>query len=337
MNRPHYYYFAYEEVTHFLSKKSKLPHYREETNSKMYNHGGIYSGELRGGFRDGLGIMKWKDGAIYNGNWSFGRPAGQGKFIFPDGDSYEGKWTYYFSKGFENDVVGLGVVLWRENVRDGYKWIWYKKAICINSPRSISMTPRNEEILSRVQEKYILMRASFDKLSNEVRVSRDPKERRFPDGSMYKGDMQGVKRHGYGKIVWVSGDVYEGEWKDDIQSGWGKNNWREGAGYTGFFCNNVKEGIGKYLWEDGNEYFGEWKDNKMEGIGRYTWNDGKLYLGQWVCGSMDGFGVLMWKDGRKYEGEWSMGKKHGEGLTFYSNGRVSRDIWRYGKIIRPDV
>lgn len=336
-SKPHYYYFSYEETTHFLSKSLFLSSNREETISKLYPHGGMYSGEMLGGFRDGQGKMQYKDGAIYEGQWSFGRPFGPGKFTFPDGESFSGQFKYYFSQGSENDIKGLGVVLWQENVKDGYLWLWYKKAICINSPRSISMTPRNEEVLAKVQEKYIIMRANFEKLLNEVRSPKDIKERRYPDGGVYKGDMQGIKRHGYGKIIWNEGDFYEGEWKDDVQSGWGKNYWKEGAYYTGFFLNNVKDGFGKYVWEDGTEYFGEWKNNKMNGIGRYTWNDGKLFLGQWDEGSMEGFGVLIWKDGRKYEGNWMNGKKHGEGLTFYSNGRVSRDIWRHGKIIKPDV
>jgi hypothetical protein len=336
-NRPHYYYFSIEECECFLNKSSTLPSFREETSNKMYPHGGIYSGEMRGGFRDGLGKMKWKDGASYEGCWSFGRPAGQGIFIFPDGEKFKGHFGYYFSKGNENNLKGLGVVLWQENVSDGFLWLWYKKAICINSPRSISMTPRNEEVLAKVQEKYILMRANFEKIAGDSRFPKDAKERRYPDGGVYKGDMQGVKRHGFGKSTWPEGDFYEGEWKDDAQSGWGKNCWKEGAVYVGFFLNGLKDGLGKYVWEDGTEFFGEWKANKMDGVGRYTWNDGKLYLGQWVDGTMQGFGVLMWKDGRKYEGNWMQGKKHGEGLTFYSNGRVSRDIWRYGKIIKPDV
>ena len=336
-SKPNYYYFSYEEVTFFISKCCALPSYKEETKAKLYSNGGIYSGELRGGFRDGFGTMHWKDGAKYQGEWSFGRPFGLGTFIFPDGDSYTGPWKCYFSKGSENELAGLGVILWKENIKDGFKWLWYKKAICINSPRSVTMTPRNEEKLQQIQEKYLYMRSFYEKTLKDPLEPMDPKERKYPDGSLYKGDMQGIKRNGVGKIVWADGDTYDGEWKDDIQSGWGKNTWKEGACYIGNFADNLKDGVGKYCWEDGTEYFGEWKINKMHGVGKYNWNDGKLYLGEWAQGTMEGFGVLMWKDGRKYEGSWHQGKKHGEGVTFYTNGKVSRDVWRHGKIIRPDV
>jgi hypothetical protein len=336
-HKPNFYYFSYEEVTAFISRSCRLPSYREETKSKMYSNGGVYSGELRGGFRDGFGVMQWKDGAKYTGEWSFGRPWGQGTFLFPDGDTYSGLWQCYFARGSENDLSGLGLILWKEGVKDGFKWLWYKKAICVNSPRSVSMTPRNEEKMQQVQDRYLVMRSYYEKQVKEDREVREAKERRYPDGSVYKGDMQGIRREGVGKIVWADGDVYEGEWKGDVQHGWGKSTWKEGGCYLGFFANNLKEGIGKYSWEDGTEYFGEWKANKMNGVGKYNWNDGKLYLGDWVLGTMEGFGVLVWRDGRKYEGSWHEGKKHGEGVTFYANGKVSRDVWRYGKIIRPDV
>ena len=330
-------YFNFKEVTHFLSKTRAASVFHETVFNKTYNFGGFYSGDMLGGFRDGKGIMKWKDGAEYNGNWAYGRPFGTGIFIFPDGDSYQGLWKFYFSKGNENDISGLGRILWRENVTDGYKWLWYKKVISISSPRSVAVTPRNEEKLVEIEEKYIQLKMIFEKHLAERLSSKDFKERKYPDGSVYIGDLQGSQKHGYGKLTWGDGDVYEGQWKNDIQSGWGKNFWKEGSSYCGFFSNNVKEGIGQYFWHDKTEYFGEWKGNKIHGIGKYKWNDGKIYLGEWVEGNMQGIGVIMWKDGRKYEGGWHEGKKHGEGVTFYTNGRVSRDLWRHGKIIKPDV
>jgi MORN repeat len=336
-NNPSYYYFSYKEVTQFLSKISGVPEYRESTKGKFYPDGGIYVGDLRGGFRDGDGVMRWKDGSYYDGEWSFGRPFGQGTFTFLDGESYAGRWKYYFSKGNESDISGLGLILWKENVKDGYKWLWYKKTISINSPRSIAMTPRNEEKLLVIQEKYLQIKHYYDLNLSNIKASKHAIEKYYPDGSVYKGDMQGSQKQGYGKIVWVDGDTYEGEWKDDIQNGWGKNIWKEGSSYSGFFVNNLKDGVGLYYWQDGTEYFGEWKCNKMNGVGKYKWNDGKIYLGEWVDGNMEGFGAIVWKDGRKYEGSWHIGKKHGEGVTFYTNGRVSRDVWRYGKIIKPDV
>ena len=336
-DKPIYYYFNSDEIKFFISKNSRLSSYRENVSGKLYKNGGCYSGEMRGGFRDGKGVMEWKDGAKYEGNWSFGIPAGYGEFTYPDEETYQGLWKNYYNKGTETEITGLGLILWKENVTDGYKWLWCKKAISMNSPCSKSVTPRNEEKLQETQGRYLELKQLYDIKSRQTLKPVKETFHKYMDRSIYNGDMENNQRHGIGTLSWPDGDVYQGEWKENIQCGWGKNSWSEGSSYTGLFVNNLKEGIGLYTWADGAEYLGEWKANKMNGIGRYTWTDGKLYLGEWIDGIMQGFGVLMWKDGRKYEGTWLGGKKHGEGVTYYSNGRLSRDIWRYGKIIRPDV
>ena len=334
-----YFYFSQNENRFFLVPSSRLPSYRESVSQKVYKSGGVYSGEMRGGFRDGEGLMEWKDGAKYEGNFSFGQPFGLGVFTYPDGDVFRGHWGYYYAKCADSEITGMGVILWKESVREGYKWLWCKKAIGLNSPRSITITPRNEEKLQETQCRYLELKHVFEVKSAQVSTVVNEVKHRYRDGSLYVGDMDATncKRHGVGSLLWPDGDVYQGEWKEDLQNGWSRNKWSEGSCYVGFFFNNLKEGIGMYTWGDGAEYLGEWKANKMNGIGRYKWADQKAYLGEWHDGNMQGFGVLMWKDGRRYEGTWFMGKKHGEGVTYYSNGRLSRDIWRHGKIIKPDV
>ncbi|OMJ79425.1 hypothetical protein SteCoe_20580 [Stentor coeruleus] len=335
--KPVYFYFNSEEVKQFVGHSTRMVGYRELVCMKTYKNGGVYSGEMKGNLRDGLGSMKWKDGACYDGFWSFGRPFGIGTFVYPDGEIYKGQWKNYYARGKDSEISGLGIVLWKENVKDGYKWLWFKKTIDLNSPRSVSLTPRNEEKLQETQEKYLEMKSDFETKSSQPLKPIKEQKIVYPDGSTYIGDVVAGVRQGIGKLSWPDGDTYTGEWKNDIQTGWGVNDWSEGSSYTGFFIANLKEGVGLYKWPDGAEYFGQWKTNKMHGIGKYTWTDGKIYLGEWEESQMQGFGVLLWKDGRKYEGTWMDGKKHGEGVTWYSNGRLSRDIWRYGRIIKPDV
>ena len=38
---------------------------------------------------------------------------------------------------------------------------------------------------------------------------------RYPDGTVYEGDVQGQVRQGRGKMVWPCGDEYEGSWAAD--------------------------------------------------------------------------------------------------------------------------
>ena len=56
--------------------------------------GAKYTGEWKGGFRYGSGIMQWPDGAIYDGRWMMGRAYGQGKFTHTKGEIYQGEWRH---------------------------------------------------------------------------------------------------------------------------------------------------------------------------------------------------------------------------------------------------
>ncbi|CAG9329427.1 unnamed protein product [Blepharisma stoltei] len=343
--KPHYPYFGNDEVYFDLSKRSAPPLYRDVRPAKVYPNCGVYIGEWRGAFRDGHGVMSWQDGSRYEGNWSWGRPEGRGKFIFADGDKYEGKWNNYFFIGEKSNLEGLGAVLWKEKVKDGYEWLWYKYEQARNSPRSAPTSPKNKKKFKEIQERFEYVEKLIE--SNKPRAALETHDRfgnakeyqqlKYPDGTIYIGEFNGLLREGKGKVTWPDGDVYEGEWKNDKQFGWGKNIWKDGSKYIGSYLDNLKDGAGIYEWEEGTKYTGEWKDNNMHGVGKYIWPDQKIYLGEWTLGMMHGFGVLEWPDGRKYEGGWFQGKKHGEGVTSYANGKASKDVWRHGKIIKPDV
>ena len=45
-----------------------------------YKTGGRYTGQWKGGFRDGKGRMTWLDGSSYDGEWQLGYAHGKGKF-----------------------------------------------------------------------------------------------------------------------------------------------------------------------------------------------------------------------------------------------------------------
>jgi hypothetical protein len=51
-----------------------------------------YEGQMKGGFRHGMGKMTWADGAIYNGEWKEGYACGHGVFTHAEGDIYDGNW-----------------------------------------------------------------------------------------------------------------------------------------------------------------------------------------------------------------------------------------------------
>lgn len=77
---------------------------REKRAPYTYKTGAIYTGEWKGGFRDGQGKMTWSDGASYDGEWLHNKAYGFGKFNHADGDLYQGNWA--------NDKTnGVGVYL----------------------------------------------------------------------------------------------------------------------------------------------------------------------------------------------------------------------------------
>merc|ERR1712157_80860 len=54
----------------------------------MGKTGAIFTGQWKGGFRDGFGEQTWNDGAKYSGEWRENRAHGKGRFIHVDGDIY---------------------------------------------------------------------------------------------------------------------------------------------------------------------------------------------------------------------------------------------------------
>ena len=43
----------------------------------------------------------------------------------------------------------------------------------------------------------------------------------YPNGSIYRGQMKGENRHGYGIQLWPDGAKYEGHWNDNKAEGKG--------------------------------------------------------------------------------------------------------------------
>ena len=88
-------YFTYEESKETISSKKGFdPNQRREKRTPYtFKSGAVYSGEWKGGFRDGQGEQVWPDGARYMGEWRENRAHGKGQFIHVDGDIYDGQWA----------------------------------------------------------------------------------------------------------------------------------------------------------------------------------------------------------------------------------------------------
>ena len=187
--------------------------------------GDVYEGEMKDGWRHGLGLCIFngstkvnagsngavpignsaalgnvptttgQSGVMYQGEWVRGREQGKGKLMTLDKKViYDGEWadgkmsgkgTYHFASG------GVYEGEWRENQRHG-------------------------------QGVYTLA-----------------------DGSRYEGEWKDDLRSGYGIQTWADGKgSYEGDWSGGMMHGRGTLQWLDGFSYQGQFVENRMEGKG---------------------------------------------------------------------------------------------
>ena len=57
-----------------------------------FTDGQIYRGDVRHGFRFGIGVNNWPDGQQYSGDWQNNSRNGRGTHTWPDGRSVTGQW-----------------------------------------------------------------------------------------------------------------------------------------------------------------------------------------------------------------------------------------------------
>lgn len=124
-------YFTPEEVKEPLSvNKGKAV--RSKNEPYMYKGGGLYVGSWSGGFREGSGIMIFRDSARYDGQWRFSRPFGRGRFTYTDGEVYDGMWKCYYVHPKEKINLIHKLKRREGKIRDGYckeylVWLWAKE------------------------------------------------------------------------------------------------------------------------------------------------------------------------------------------------------------------
>lgn len=324
MNGNKILYFSKNDLHLTLSHKLiSLPISEDlEVRNYTYPSGAIYSGQWLGGFRHGIGTMKWTDSSSFSGNWQFGYPSGKGKFLYFDGDFFEGMWINPYP-------------IQNCKIQDGFSWLATKQEFYSNFEEihkkmmTEIINKHNSNLKSLIEpKKKIVAKMAEVKKMNFIEIQ---------PGSKYQGEVFEGKRHGFGRNIWEIGDLYEGQWEDNCQSGWGQNIWVDGSEFFGLYKSGVKNGLGDYIWEDKTQYTGDWANNKMHGIGKYIFADKREYLGEWSEGLMHGFGIFVWPDGRRYEGFWKNNKKDGIGISFSPNGSSHTDLWAKGKKLKKKV
>jgi len=159
----------------------------------------------------------------------------------------------------------------------------------------------------------------------------------FPTGAIYSGELLSGLRHGYGKFESPNeGLTYEGNWKKGLKNGNGIMK-KKGCMYEGNWKDGCIDGRGKLTWASGNIYKGDFVKGKLNGDGYMIWyNESKKYTGHWENNLQNGYGVQIWFEGKgehkylfnRYIGEWKNGKRNGYGIFYYSNGAKYEGTWK---------
>jgi len=133
-------------------------------------------------------------------------------------------------------------------------------------------------------------------LARKGAFSEGEGEEKYADGSTYKGQRKGGKRHGNGCFWWPDRGIY-----------------------VGTFFEGFMHGLGEIRYPAGGKYNGELKLGKRSGIGGYLYSrhDSEPFLeflGQWDDDQPSGWGVRLSKDDSVYVGMLSGGQRHGPGI-----------------------
>lgn len=100
-------YESYKEdgVYKYLLKPNGRP---DKSQAKItYNHGDVFTGNLKRGKYHGTGKYVWKDGGVYEGDFKKGFLVGNGKYTAANGDVYEGEFK-------ANKYEGVGKYKWSD-------------------------------------------------------------------------------------------------------------------------------------------------------------------------------------------------------------------------------
>mmetsp|Transcript_6514 Transcript_6514/g.10123 ORF Transcript_6514/g.10123 Transcript_6514/m.10123 type:complete len:223 (-) Transcript_6514:683-1351(-) len=125
---------------------------------------------------------------------------------------------------------------------------------------------------------------------------KNPNEKSWSTGTVYKGEWINNKKHGYGIQVWSNGNKYEGDWAKGFRDGhgvfWVKKDGKLRKQYAGNWKRGQKSGLGVFFYPDGSRYEGNWEDGMRQGRGTLFMENGDVYVGDWNQDKQSGFGTL---------------------------------------------
>ncbi|UJR12890.1 hypothetical protein I4U23_017064 [Adineta vaga] len=309
---------------HSLMKKYNAPNSTLILSSVVtYSNGNNYTGQLKNGFRHGVGTCHYSNGNKYVGDWIEGDMTGRGVMTWYDGDIYVGDWI-------NGKRHGKGDMIWSNGTIYTGDWI-----NDMQMGQGIFRSSDGERYEGRFKDGFrhgvgTCYYSNGNKyVGNWTQgVQTGQGVMRFSDGSQYSGTWLNYNRNGEGLMIWSDGDIYIGGWIDDMQTGQGIFEWADGERYEGRFKGGFRHGVGTYYYSNGNKYVGDWIEGDMTGRGVMTWYDGDIYVGDWINGKRHGKGVMTWYNGDTYVGDWINDKRHGRGSAVLFNDNYYMGDWK---------
>ncbi|KAG2373375.1 hypothetical protein C9374_012241 [Naegleria lovaniensis] len=194
-------------------------------------------------------------------------------------------------------------------------------------------------------------------------------ELRYPNGSVYEGDIIRGKRHGFGKMIFpYKSTIPTTSKKSSAQTEqapptaiaigqWVCNNPSEAIPFKVTYSNELeywgtfrakaklssaytigindlekhKEGELYHVIEN-KKYFGGFKEDLKDGFGVEVMANGERYYGGWKNGLYHYTGTYQYIDGTYYQGEFKRGSRKGKGKLYLATGDVIEGTWNGDKV-----
>lgn len=189
----------------------------------VYEGGNTYTGQYKGGLREGLGEETTAEGDGYKGQWLRDMKHGKGRMVLSNGDAYQGDFFENKAQGNGEYVRGFGKDKityngeFRAGEQYGYGVETYPGGACYKGDFVRNMKHGNGEFT-------------------------------FVDQTEYKGEFKNNLANGKGKFLYSDGRYYEGEFKDNLKHGKGTYKMSPQVIYTGDFYKGKRHGKGVVTW-----------------------------------------------------------------------------------------
>ena len=217
-----------------------------------------YKGAWKNGVFNGPGQLKYANGTTFRGTFSNGLKHGSGVLLSSSGYRYAGDWVKGKKTGFAMISYKNGSYF-RGNVLDGlrhghgeifdalskirFKGVWVKDII------------KEEVTITSSQWLFVGPMPDYE--------GNTKGEMKYPNGSVYQGELKDFMRHGQGILKTDLSETIEGIWSDNVNVQKAEKWDASGAFWKGNLRNLKPQGYMHVKLPNGQHYDGLWENGSM--------------------------------------------------------------------------